>query len=213
MSVDIDGASKATHHEDLLTWDYANIYPRGYFDFVWASPPCTEYSIARTTAKTPRNLELADSLVAKVLEIVAYYNCPFAMENPQTGLLKGREVVANLQWTDTSYCKYGYPYKKATRIWHDLGDFLQLRPLCCKREPCKHLLDSGKHPKTAQRGPRRGGNSDDRCSLHELHSIPPALCSDIAESVDILWCIERTNEDIEASLTYYPPEEEATPQL
>ena len=44
----------ATIQADILDWDYKK-YPPGFFDFVWASPPCTEYSIARTRAKRPRD--------------------------------------------------------------------------------------------------------------------------------------------------------------
>ena len=31
----------------------------GRVDLVWGSPPCTQYSVARTKAKTPRDLELS----------------------------------------------------------------------------------------------------------------------------------------------------------
>ena len=37
-------------------------------DFMWASPPCTHYSRARTTAKTPRGLEGSDRMVQKCLD-------------------------------------------------------------------------------------------------------------------------------------------------
>ncbi len=38
---------------------------------VWASPPCDQY--ARCRAKKPRNYAVADSLVAKAIEIVKYF--------------------------------------------------------------------------------------------------------------------------------------------
>ena len=39
----------------------------GHVDLMWASPPCTHYSIARSTAKTPRDLVGSDALVQHAL--------------------------------------------------------------------------------------------------------------------------------------------------
>jgi site-specific DNA-cytosine methylase len=47
VSVDLLPKFKPTHIADMMTWDYKQ-YPTGYFEIVWASPPCTQYSKART---------------------------------------------------------------------------------------------------------------------------------------------------------------------
>lgn len=65
VSVDIEGENP-THNVDILDWDYT-VYPQKYFDIVWASPPCVQYSIARTKAFKPRDLEGADKLVQRAL--------------------------------------------------------------------------------------------------------------------------------------------------
>ena len=95
-SLDIDPKTQATIHENILTWDHTQ-FPPGHFDAIWASPCCTHYIRARTSAKTPRNLELADSLVLRSLELINYFN-PQAwfIENPQTGLLKDRPFMQNI---------------------------------------------------------------------------------------------------------------------
>ena len=199
VSLDRDCRYNPTICKDIFSWEYEIEYPRGSFDFIWASPDCTQYSRARTTGP-PRDLEAADRLVEKTLEIVTFYQCPFAFENPETGLLKTRRCVAGIPFSDTSYCQYGYPYKKSTRIWHNLGEYISLIPKCSISNPCRHISRTGKHPKSAQRGPCRG-KKNDRCTLDELHSIPRGLCDSIAESVDILYVIQSIDEEIRASYT------------
>ena len=47
VTLDIDPKSSADITADILTWDYS-VYSPEYFDVVWGSPPCTEYSKAKT---------------------------------------------------------------------------------------------------------------------------------------------------------------------
>ena len=170
-SLDIDPKADATITADILTWDY-RVYEESFFQAIWASPVCTMFSRARTTAKTPRDLAWADSLVAKTLEIIDYFKPKiWAFENPSTGLLKEREVVRGTPWKDLTYCSYGYQYKKPTRIWTN-SKLWQPRPICCKANPCAQLVN-GKHPMSAQRA---------CCKLQQLYSIPPQLCQEIAQS-------------------------------
>jgi site-specific DNA-cytosine methylase len=72
ISLDIDPKANATITADIRTWEYT-IYEAGHFDAVWASPVCTHYSRARTTAHTPRDLVWADSLVLRASEIIEYF--------------------------------------------------------------------------------------------------------------------------------------------
>ena len=44
LSLDMDG--NADINIDILDWDYKQ-YPVGYFDIVWASPPCNTFSNLR----------------------------------------------------------------------------------------------------------------------------------------------------------------------
>ena len=182
VSLDLDKKANATITCSLMDWDYTG-FPPGHFDCVWASPPCTHYSIARTTAKTPRDFEGSDALVQRVLDIIEYYKpITWFFENPQTGYLKTRPVVQGLRYRDISYCVFGFSYKKATRIWTNSETWAPL-PMCCRARPCQSSAETGRHSMTAQRAPgkvagvRRAG---DKCSLSQLYSMPPQLCDEIA---------------------------------
>ena len=44
-SLDILKKFEPTFCCDITNWDYSAL-PQGYYDFIWASPVCTEFSIA-----------------------------------------------------------------------------------------------------------------------------------------------------------------------
>ena len=171
LSLDIDPKCDATWTADILEWD-CPLEP-GSVDYVWASPLCTEYSRALTTRK--RNLEYADSLVQRTLSIIEFLRprC-WTLENPGTGLLKTRDFIV-------CYCRYGYPYRKWTRLWGN-APFVA-RPMCSRKDPCEQVSE-GRHPSSAQRGPSKG-RPDRAYSQNQLYSIPPALCQDIASSLHL----------------------------
>ena len=90
---------------DILEWDYTQ-FDRNHFQVIWASPPCTEYSRAKTTAV--RKMDYANSIVLKTLEVIRHFNCQYwIIENPQTGLLKEQPFMSELKYFDVDYYKYG----------------------------------------------------------------------------------------------------------
>ena len=185
VSLDMSPDFDPTIVTDLMDWDYEAY--TGEVDAIHASPPCTHYSLARTTAKTPRDLEGSDALVQRTLDIINHFHPKvFIIENPYTGYMKSRPVMQPLRpiMRVVTYCKYGLSYKKATSIWTNLGDLWTPRPACCKASPCEHLED-GVHPQTAQRGPGKTRGvlrQRDKFSLHELYALPEQLCDELAEA-------------------------------
>ena len=68
-SLDLDPRFAPTICVNLLSWDFRAL-PRGRYDVIWSSCPCEQYSIARSNARAPRDLALADSLVRRTREIL-----------------------------------------------------------------------------------------------------------------------------------------------
>ena len=177
--VDLDGSHGATDVCDVREWDYrAARCP----DVLFAGVPCEQYSIARTRAKTPRNYALADELVATTWRIIQHFlqlnpELQWFVENPASSQLWRRGVAdVFTRRSVLSYCAYGAPYQKRTRIANN--STWQPRPVC-SAATCPHY---GKHPKTAQKGPTKGWRgAADECSLAELHAYPQALAQEIFE--------------------------------
>ena len=130
VSLDIVSKFEPTILCDIRSWDYTTF--AGHFDMVWASPVCTEYSHALTTR--PRRLL---ALVLSALEIIAHFDpLMWIVENPATGLLKTRPFMERLPWVDVTYCKYGTPYRKQTRLWTNMR-WRPRRSLCRPGSRCE----------------------------------------------------------------------------
>ena len=106
-----------------------------------ANPPCTMFSIARTTAKTPRDLNEGMRLVKECLRII--WTCQarqykedsramplkfWAIENPGSGYLRWFLGQPRFEYCQS---EYGQSFTKRTALW---GQFnLPYRPFM---EPC-----------------------------------------------------------------------------
>ena len=144
----------ADHQCDIMDFDYKK-YPKNYFDIIWSSPPCVSYSNLQscwlgkkkkegifTKEKMMKDMEEADKLILKTLEIINYFD-PYLwfIENPQTGKLKERKIMENIPFYDVSYCMYSdWGYEKKTRIWTNKKNFNNL--LCDKSGSCGNMIDN-----------------------------------------------------------------------
>ena len=168
ISVDNDPRANATFCWDVAKFDCSCL---DRVDAIWASPPCTMYSKARTSGDGG-DLESSDALVQKVLEIAeALGNPPLFVENPWTGSLKTRGLLDDLTLRRVDYCKYGMPYRKRTAIWTDTS-WKPARSLC--ERDCASFAGT-KHLARAQQGP-----PGPRFTQRELYRIPAELCDESA---------------------------------
>jgi len=156
---------------NILDWDYRT-YPIGYFNVIWASPPCNTFSILRKCrigkhGYTEQSLQndidnIGLPILRKTEEIIMYFNPTFYfIENPQTGQMKD---YINKPFYDVDYCKYAdWGYRKRTRIWTNLTGF---NALTCKKD-CNSIVGK-KHLTDMQ-----------KMCLNDRYRIPPKLIEEL----------------------------------
>ena len=133
-------------------------------DFIWASPPCTDYSHAKRTGTS--FIELSNMLVIKTISfILALKPKYWIIENPQTGTLKFQYFIRDLPYTDVSYCMYGKPFRKQTRLWNN---FNFVGKICNHKEKHKDSCGNGRSEWTTN-----------KLNAYEKGSIPMELTLDI----------------------------------
>ena len=157
---------------DILTWDYT-AYPPGHFDVMWCSPPCQEYSKAKTVGG--RNLTQADACVRRCFEIIDYLQPrAWLLENPATGLLPRRmeALRPGLSCVIVDYCAYGANYRKRTAIWHSSGLALTLET-CRGAGACPAMIENRHRGSCANTTPRY--NTIGSMTAWEKCAIPEGL--------------------------------------
>jgi hypothetical protein len=149
-------------------------------DVIWASPPCTGFSVAAIGhhwmggkgAYIPKTdtAKLGIELVKKTLEIIEHFQPTYwFMENPR-GVLRKLDVVKGLNKQSVTYCQYGDERMKPTDIWTN-SIMWEPKPMCKNGDPC-HVA--------APRGSKTG--TQGRANAYERSKIPEQLCREILKS-------------------------------
>ncbi len=153
-------------------------------DMIWASPPCTTYSIAAISHHRPTNNKLSefalksDRLVKKTLELIKHYNCIYYIENPR-GLLRKQKYMLGIPKTTIWYCKYGDNRAKPTDIFsNNIFNLFNENGWIPKEKCFNNNINC--HHESAPRGSNTG--TQGLKNNYERSKIPYLLCKEIIES-------------------------------
>ena len=174
---DINAFEGIDYVTDILEFDVNKLPWKP--DIIWASPPCTCFSVASIgrnwalpdrTPKTP-GAHLAITIVQKTADIIKQLDPHFFfIENPR-GMLRTLPVLSHIPFLQTvTYCQYGDTRMKPTDIWTNSTQWLP-RPACNNGDPCHTAAPRGSA--TGTQGLK---------NAYEKSKVPDALCIEILQS-------------------------------
>lgn len=153
-------------------------------DVIWASPPCTTYSIAAISHHRVKDCDgnlspksefakQSDQLIIHTLQLIQELNPKYwFIENPRGGLRKMNFMKDIPRYTVT-YCQYGDMRMKPTDIWTNHPN-PQFKPMCHNGDKCHEAAPRGS--KTGTQG---------LSGSVERSIIPHELCVHVAEICNI----------------------------
>jgi hypothetical protein len=183
ITFELDEQFDVTEHVNVndLTAEYL-LEKYGRPDFVWASPPCTSFSVASIghhwvqggDNPLPRTDAASKSmaLVLNTRRLIEQLNPKhgFLIENPR-GMLRKLPVLRDLPLATVSYCQYGDNRMKPTDLWGWVDGWMP-RPMCKPGADCHEA---------APRGSRTGTQGLGGAKFRSM--IPYELGADIRNAI------------------------------
>ena len=155
----------------------------GYYDFIWASPPCTCFSMAavghhwNNHIPKPETLE-AIKIVNKVINICKRSRY-FMIENPMAML---RTIIPEQRrkyyLSTVTYCQYGDTAMKPTDLLHNIDSF---HPLRCKNGDKCHVA--------SPRHSHNPGSTQGKKLLNERYKVPYGLSLAVCKAIERDMCV------------------------
>jgi len=181
FSIDINNFENIDLVQDIefLTKEQIPFVP----DLIWASPPCTTYSIAAISKhrdngkpKTPF-AEKSDRLVLNTLKIISQFpNAKYYIENPR-GYLRKMDFMKGIAKVTIWYCTYGDKRAKPTDIWSNNIYNPLFNPNGWKPRAICFNGNTKCHHEPAPRGSKTG--TQGLKNNYERSKIPQQLCIEI----------------------------------
>jgi hypothetical protein len=182
ISFDNDPKFEVTVQADVFMLLAGPLIERfGRPDFVWASPPCTAFSVASighhwNADHTPKTYAAIKSmeLVAHTRALLEELNprLGFVIENPR-GKLRKLPILDGLTRHTVTYCQYGDDRMKPTDLWTTVEAWTP-RPLCKNGDDCHE---------SAPRGANTGTQGRDGAKLRSM--VPYDLGAEILDSLNV----------------------------
>lgn len=149
IKVELDEYFEA-HERDIMSLTAEGLIAKyGQPAFIWASPPCTAFSIAAVghhwnKDRTPKTeaASFNQLLVAHTLKLIKELKPTkgWLMENPR-GMLRKLPVVQGLTRRTITYCTYGDKRMKPTDLWGEVD--WSPREMCKNGMPCHEAAPRG----------------------------------------------------------------------
>lgn len=178
-TVDWDEKFPSDLHIDISKLQVTDLPPEWrHPDIVFLGTDCTTYSVAAISKHRRKNeitgnldpisekARRADEMNRHCVELIKQLNPKIQIwENP-VGAFRKMDFIQGLTRNTTTYCQYGFTYRKATDFISNID--LHLKPPCKNGSPCHER---------APRGARTGLQAITDPALKAIY--PPQLCDHI----------------------------------
>ena len=134
VSLDISDRYNPTYVSDILDFNFS-LWPPGYWDCIFASPPCDSYSIAPShmfdKEQRAKRANEANAVTRRTLEVIQYLQPKYyVVENPATSLIWKQGIFDELpgvMFKKVSYCMYSdWGYRKNTTLATNIDFVLKI---------------------------------------------------------------------------------------